>query len=231
MPIDDILAARAFRHLRDRPVLTEIRVSPSLAPFYEVCLFNGAAGDQVAALRSDIFEDALDDAGIESATAAAEAGGAGEWLEGHIDLLLASDVPGRVAKGLTIASFRIPNVHSDTVLGRDWGTGFLGDVAMAALKSYKRARWAQHWLTVAAAAPSAPDCWRWTFLAEGLADRRLLIEYENTTKNSPWFHRYGGEFSERLRAAVAKRTDKRRKRLCGLPAPSDGLVMMLRDRD
>ena len=67
------------------------------------------------------------------------------WLDGYTERLLASSHPGDVARGLTMLGLDHPDDKSDQSLGKAAGPGFLGQVAAAAGKNSRRARWAQHW--------------------------------------------------------------------------------------
>ena len=96
----------------------------------------------------------MTDEAIERATVAAETCGAGNWLTAYVDELITSPGAGDQARGLTITGLRRPAGDAERILSREWGNGFLGDVAAWARTNYRRAVWAVAWLTRAATPPT-----------------------------------------------------------------------------
>jgi hypothetical protein len=225
---DPELAARVMRRLREHKPFIQVVVGPNKIPIYQVALFSAQDADEVTKLRIDAFNEAFDDEGIERTTLAAETYGTGRWLDNLVNQLVASDSAGAQARGIMIAGFRRPNSESDRVLAIDWGPGFLGDVAEAARTNYRYAKWTNHWLDLALAADALVDFWRFSELAEPIADARFAAWFETNTTND-FFRRFGGRLYERLQTSAEKRSEKRRQTLFGLKPPDEALVDLLRE--
>jgi hypothetical protein len=221
------MASAVFRYLKDQSPAVQVVIGHPGIPLYEYVLFSVGDQNPVGVLRHERFTIALDDAAIEMATVAAEARGAAVWLGKYVDQLVSSDQPALQAQGLTIAGFRQSNPDSDRVLAKDWGGGFLGQVATAARKSYQRVDWARHWLDAAAEAEDPVDFWRFSKLAEGVCDIRVIGVFWDVATGE-FFRRHGADVLERLRTAAEQRTKKRSDALFGLKAPERNIAMMIR---
>jgi hypothetical protein len=197
-------------------------------PLYEKVLFSAPDAEAVDSLRREVFGTAMDDGTIEMATLAAEVCGSAPWLGRYIAELVASSHPADQARGVTIAGFREVNQYTDQILAVNRGGGFLGEVAAAARKCYRRAAWAQHWLDEAAGAYDPTDFWRFSRLAEGVADARLIPVFRRLG-DSPLLKAYGGQFFERLKKAAEERSKKRAETLFGLKAPEKDIARIIRD--
>lgn len=224
---DAVKAAEVFQHLRDHSPPVSIVIGEERVPLYGYSLFRVATSTGLERLRDRLFGDALDDAALEAAVAAAEAQGAVGWLDGYVGRMVGSAHPGEQARGLAVAGLRHANGASKCFLGRSWGSGFLGAVAAASAKNYRRAQWAQHWLECALTASDPVDFWRHGRLAEGLADRRLVGRFGSLT--GACSARFGLELRTQLERAAERRTRKRKDTLFGLKAPGRDLSAILRD--
>jgi hypothetical protein len=162
---DPDLAARVFRHLDDHDTHVNVVVGPEEVRLREHVLFRAPASEPIAALRRELFIDALDDETLARLTTAADTRGAGPWLDAFVDALVDSTNVGDQARGLAIAGFRDQNPASDRVLARAWSPGFLSDVSAHASTDYRRASWCDTWLTRAATAADGIEFWRYTALA------------------------------------------------------------------
>ena len=220
-------AAAVFRHLRAHRSPINVTVGSERIRLYEHALFGAAASKPIERLRREFFAAALNDAALEAATVAAEVRGASGWLGRYVEELLASDAPALQARALSIAGLRQPNEQSDRILGEGWGDGFLGQVAAAARKSYRRAGWARHWLESAAGVGEPIDFWRFSKLAEGVADVRLMAVFRDLPPGE-LLTRFGGDLHARLKTAAENRSKKRAATLYGCKAPQEELAMSLR---
>jgi hypothetical protein len=222
-------AGQVFRHLKDVRGLVNPVTGSERVGLWEYVLFAAPEAESTDALRRELFADTLDDASLERATIAAERHDGADWLTRLVEQLVGSSNPGDQARGLAIAGLRYPNAASSHLLERSWGPGFLGDVAGWARAVYQRATWVDVWFGRAADATDPVEFWRWTVLAEGIADVRALRSFE-ASATGEMFARFGAELSERLRDAGEKRTKRRRDTLFGFKAPDRDLTAMLRDR-
>lgn len=157
---------------------------------------------------------------------AAVAAGAGEWLDRFIGERLASDTAADHALAITTASFRPANAHSDELLGRDWGRGFLGGAAGAARGRYERAAHAAHWFTLAAAANDPHERWRFMELGIASADRRQLLS--PSPRRDPEFRLIGGDMPQRLGKAAEKASENASKTLLGQRRPTSLINEVMR---
>ncbi len=224
--IDADLSARTFAHLwRIDPHVT-VTMGPAKHPIRFTSLFSAVSSEEIDALRGRVLEQASDDGQLAIAVLAAEAAGAGQWLDGYIDGRLASATPADQALGITAASMRPANPHSDAVLGRDWKRGFLGDAARAGRTSYARSRHSDHWFAQAAAAKHPHERWRYLELAIAAADRRQLMDAARRV--TPDLRLMGGEVGERLAKATDKANTEGKKTLFGWKKPTGLLGQILR---
>jgi hypothetical protein len=153
--------------------------------------------------------------------------GATDWLGRYVDGLIQVDHPASVARGLTIAGFRQANGHSDHVLNLDWGDGFLGNVAQVARKCYQRAGWARHWLEAAVKAENGADFWRYSKLAEGVVDARLVSMLQHLSP-CDWFRSISFDLHRRFEKSAQEHSKKRRSLLFGRNAPQEAIATALR---
>ena len=224
---DPPLAAKVLRRLREHRPFIQAVIGPNKIPIYQVALFSSHDADELTELRIDEFNEAFDDECLERTTLAAETYGTGRWLDNFVNQLVASASAGAQARGIMIAGFRQPNSATDRVLGIDWGPAFLGDVAEAAGTNYRFAKWTNHWLDQAVAAGTAVDFWRFSELAEQIADARFAAWFKTNTAND-FIERFGQELYERLQKSAEKRSEKRRNTLFGRKPPDETLVNLLK---
>lgn len=225
---DPAIAAKVFRHLKDRGWAVNVVIGNERIPIYEHALFSAPDSVELELLRRELFATALDDATLEMETVAAEVCGAASWLTKYVDELVASDQPAFQARGLTIAGLRQANLDSDRTLALDVGGGFLGQASAFARKSYRRAEWARYWLDSAAKSIDPIEFWRFSTLAEGVCDIRAISIYRDISSNT-FFERYGADLIERLKSSAEERSKKRAKTLFGLKKPEDDIAPILRD--
>ncbi|WP_188908334.1 hypothetical protein [Aureimonas endophytica] len=224
--IDANLSARTFAHLwRIDPHVT-VTMGPAKHPIRFTSLFSAVSSEEIDALRGKMLEQASDDGQLETVVLAAEAAGAGVWLDDHIDGRLASATPADQALGITAASMRPANPHSDGVLDRDWKRGFLGDAARAGRTRYARSRHSDHWFDYAVAATHPHERWRYLELAIAAADRRQLME--TARRVTPDLRLMGGEVGERMAKAAEKANTEGKKTLFGWRKPDSLLQQILR---
>lgn len=224
---DGAKAAAVLERLNRYTPLARVVIGPEGISLYNYALFSAAESPALNRLREGLFGAALDDAALEVSVVAAEICSAKPWLDGYTERLLASSHPGDVARGLTMLGLDHPDDKSDQSLGKAAGPGFLGQVAAAAGKNSRRARWAQHWIECAVTASDPIDFWRFGRLAQGVADWRFIRAFENG-RDSELMHRFGDELRTRLRKAAEGRTEKRKATLFGLKAPDQDIAQALR---
>lgn len=224
------LAAAVFSKLANVESTMQIVVGQDRIPYYEHVLFSAGDCSDLDSLRTEIFEDALNDKALETAAVAADIEGAGAWLDAYLDRLVSRNTPGALARALTIAGMRLPNAHSDGIFARAHGGGFVGKVAAVSASRYRRATWARHWLEKFAAAETGRDIFVYGRLLEGVADIRIheLLARGPLLDNIKW--QSMNEILGRLRKAAQKEHKQGERLLFAHKAPSRELSIMLRDR-
>jgi hypothetical protein len=220
---DDELSAAVLSHLRGTRSITRVTIDGH--DFDDLALFRARGGAAINRLRSARFTSALADNEIESAVAAAEFSGAGEWLEHFVEELLSSEAVADHALAITIAGLRCENAQSERVL-QATRIGFLADVSTAALKHYKQNAWAMHWMSEVATAQEPTDWWRFAVLAESAIDRRYSIWFAKPGANALW-QRFGNELLDRLRRKAEEQTEERNGTLFGHKVPDSELRAVL----
>lgn len=224
--IDPDLAAKVLAHLWEVESHLVVQVGDAKHEFRHLALFAAAASPEIDGLRLDAYRSALDDREIERLTLAAVAAGADEWLDRFIDERLASDTAADYALAITTASFRPANAHSDALLGRDWGRGFLGGAANAARARYERAAHAAHWFALAAGTNDHHERWHFMELGIASADRRQLLS--PSPRRDPAFRLVGGDMPQRLGKAAEKVSDGALKTLLGQRRPTSLINEVMR---
>ncbi|GJL66758.1 MAG: hypothetical protein NPIRA05_17290 [Nitrospirales bacterium] len=223
-------AVNVLRHLYDHQSFFTVTIGKVQISLYDQAIFGNPDVFEFDPLREKEFSLAFNDATIETKVAAAEKSGSINWLDSYINRLLESRHPGNQARGLTIAGLRNTNSISTLAFKRNWGPGFLGEVAKAGDKNYQRAQWAEHWINSMLNTSEPIDFWRFGNLAEGVVDWRFLTWFD-CKQNSELLKRFGDEIYARLRKAAEKRTKKREGTLFGLKAPDHSLVIVLKDAE
>lgn len=216
--IDPDLSARVLAHLWPIDSHVIVQVGDAKHAFRHLALFSATASSEIDRMRRGAFQGALDDREIERLTIASVAAGADEWLDHFIDSCLRSDTAADHALAITIASFRPANAHSDELLGRDWGRGFLAGATGAGRARYERAAHAAHWFAQAAAATNPHKRWRYMELGIASADRRQLLS--PSTRRDPEFRLLGGDLPQRLDKAAEKASGEAMKTLLGQRRPT-----------
>lgn len=224
--IDPDLAAMVLAHLWSVESHVVVQVGDAKHEFRYLALFSAASSSEIDKLRLDAYLGALDDREIERLTLAAVAAGANEWLDRFIDERLASSTPADHALAITTASFRPANAHSDELLGRDWGRGFLGGAASAARARYDRAAHSAHWFALAAAANDPHERWRFMELGIASADRRQLLT--PSPRRNPEFRLVGGDMPQRLGKAAEKASENAAKTFLGQRRPTSLINEVMR---
>jgi len=225
---DGALAASVFRKLSGVSPSTNVVLDLTRTPLVVDALFSDPDVAELDGLRYAALEAARHDAELATLVIAAEVHRAGEWLARYVDASLERPEPAWTARALTIAGLRVKNLHSDAILARDWGGGFLGAVAKAAREAYERGAWTETWLSQLCAADDPNDVWRFGQLAEGIADYRSLIDV--TWRDAPTITRpFLSEIVERLVKAAEKRQKKREGSLFGQKPPERDLQQLLDD--
>lgn len=225
---DPLTASRVFQHLRPRQSNVNIIIGDENIPLYEYALFSTPDLGPLDPIRREIFRLAPDDASIEMATLGAERCGADLWLTGYVDELVASSHPANQALGITIAGLRQPNASSDRIFATRGVRGFLENVRAAASKSYQRASWARYWLETACRADDPIDFWRYSRLAEGVCDLRLISVFHQM-RSTPTLGRFRDALFDRLKNSAEERRGKRKSTLFGLKAPEQDILKLIRD--
>jgi hypothetical protein len=200
--VDPALAARTFAHLWKVEPYVTIRIGRAKHTIRDLALFTAPSSQEMDALRNQAFEEARDDGQIERLVLAAEAAGAGAWLDAFVDARASSVLPADQALALTVASFRPQNTQSSELLVRDWHRGFLGATAEVGRKRYRTAVHAQHWFEQAREAHDPRERWRFLELGIAAADRRQLLKPDASL--APALREFGGDVPERLNKAADK---------------------------
>ena len=222
------LAAAVFRRVWDLRSPTNVTLGREKTPLALGALFATRA-PSLEHLWCTALDAPLDDASLQTAVLAAETGDANAWLDGYVDERLARPEPGLRARALTVAGFRSLNDHSDDVLRRSYGSGFLGAVASEAAARYARSHWTLRWLAEAATATEPAELWRYAQLAIGPADSRALVDLEWARRFCPRMKAYLPEVLEQLEKAVENKRKKRSATLFGLKAPQREVALLISD--
>lgn len=217
--IDPDLSARVFTRLWEIDSHVTIQVGDAKHAFRHLALFSAGRSEEINELRRRAFLGARDDSEIGRLAFAAVAAGADDWLERFIDECIASATSADHALAMTIASFRPANAHSEALLGRDWGRGFLGGAAGAARSRYELAGFAAYWFAHAASANDPHERWRCMELGIAASDRRQLLH--PSRRRDPEFRSIGGDLPQRLEKAAEKASEAAKKSLLGQRPPTD----------
>jgi hypothetical protein len=222
---DPSTAAALWRHVAKSRSPVAIVRGDARIPQEAGALFAGPDAEPLEIIRRAALDGAMSDAELEALVFAAEAAGHSDWLQRWIGGEAESGMPGRIARALTVEGLRDRSVGVSPILARDWGTGFLGQVAERARHAFDRNAWARTWAVQAVCASDPVDFWRWGELMSGIVDIRAFHWFD-LNLDAPMIRRFGGELSERLRKAAESRTKKRKDTLFGLKRP-DGVLPQL----
>ena len=228
--IDPERAVALLQRLKVQRGAVNIVVGDARVPLYLDLIF-ATPSDALDRLRRETFDLPFDDEALEVATVAAEAAGATDWLDGYLEELQSSVVPGRRARAITVTSFRRAAAHQSA--DESTSNGFLGNVLTAANRTARAAAGARHWFALARSADTSTEYWRYAQLAEGGVDRRLIAELDEIDlfeSAAEPFRLHGPATLERLRKAAEKRSAKRKETLFGTKAPTRDLLVTLSDR-
>ncbi|MGF6398341.1 hypothetical protein ABH905_002007 [Pseudomonas frederiksbergensis] len=219
-------AAALLIHVKDAQSPVTIVVGDARIPQQITALFAGRDAEALSALKERAFDSAATDADLEALVFAAEAAGHARWLFNWIQREVESGIPGRVARALMVEGLRNDETGSSPLLARNWGPGFLGQVAEHARFAYNRNTWAKTW-SIQAVSSSAPlDFWRWGELTTDIADIRAFHWFDPNL-NTPMIQRFGSELFKRIRKSAEERTKKRKDTLFGLKKPNSLLSQLL----
>ncbi len=222
---DPELSARVFAHLWGVNPCVTVLVGKARLSISCLMLFRAASSAEINTLRGTALKEAMNDRKIEHLVLAAEAANAGDWLAAFVDACFDSDPPADQALAITIASLRPRNDQSDEILGREWNSGFLGEIARIGKSRYQRAIHADYWFERASEAKEVHD--RWCFIELGIAaaDRRQLL---NPPYNiCPELRLMGADLEHRLAKAADEATKKAKESLYGLRRPAIHIEQMV----
>ncbi|MGZ8916142.1 MAG: hypothetical protein ACXW1Z_23930, partial [Methylobacter sp.] len=216
----DLVASRLNVELADRIEDSSVdSFGDTKIPQEAITLF---AGPDIDALKKALVQ-AKTDAELQTLIYDAEQAGHIDWLESWIANEVATEVPGRIARGLMAEGLRNFGSVTSPFLSRDWEPGFLGEVAKQARFAHERNIWAQTWASKAIQATNPLDFWRWGELIVGIADVRAYHWFDLKV-DSPLIKRFGEELFGRIRSASEKRTKKREGTLFGIKKPDRILI-------
>jgi hypothetical protein len=218
-----ILTANLLNHLSDTESPVKITFGDAHIPQEAITLFVGPDVEALTTLRKKALRQAKSDAELQILVFAAEQAGHTSWLKNWIAYEVATDVPGHIARGLMAEGLRDSDYESSPLLSRDWGPGFLGEVAKHARFAYERNVWAKTWSSQAFQATNPSDFWRCGELTVGIADIRACHWFDLNV-DTPLVQRFGKELFGRIRSASEKRTQKREETLFGLKKPDRILI-------
>ncbi|OAI20650.1 hypothetical protein A1507_22745, partial [Methylomonas koyamae] len=207
-----------LNHLSSVDSLVNINIGDAKIPQEAVTLFAGPDVEVLSKLRKKALVQAKTDAELQTLIYAAERAGHIDWLEHWIAHEVATEVPGRIARGLMAEGLRNFGSVTSTFLSRDWGPGFLGEVAKQARFSHERNIWSRTWATKALQANNSLDFWCWGELTLGIVDIRAFHWFDLNVDN-PLVKQFGKELFGRIRSESEKRTKKREETLFGIKKP------------
>lgn len=219
-------AAALLIHVADVWSPIRITVGDARIPQEIAVLFSGPDVPILSKLRGKALLNAATDADLETLVFAAEAAGQASWLQGWIDREISTENPGCIARALTIEGLRNAEIGSSSPLRRNWGSGFLGNVAKHAFFTHNRNAWSKHWLTKAVDTSDPVEFWRWGELTAGIADIRAFHWFP-VDLDTAIMRRFGIELFKRIRNTAEKRTKKRKDTLFGLKKPNQKLTQLL----
>lgn len=212
-----------LNHFYNVDSLVNVRFGDAKIPQEAFTLFAVPDIEDLSKLRKKALVLAKTDAELQTLIYAAEQAGHIDWLESWIANEVATEVPGRIARGLMAEGLRNFGSGTSPFLSRDWGPGFLGGVAKQARFAHERNIWAQTWAIKAIQATNPLDFWRWGELTVGIADVRAYHWFDLKVDN-PLVERFGKELFRRIRDASEKRTKKREETLFGIKKPDRILI-------
>lgn len=212
-----------FNHLSSVDSLVNINIGDAKIPQEAVTLFAGSDVEVLSKLRKKALLQAKTDAELQILIYAAEKSGHIDWLEHWIANEVATEVPGRIARGLMAEGLRNFGSVTSPLLSRDWGPGFLGEVAKQARFSHERNIWSRTWATKALQANNSLDFWRWGELTLGIVDIRAFHWFDLKDDN-PLVKQFGKELFGRIQSESEKRTKKREETLFGIKKPDRMLI-------
>uniref|UniRef100_UPI00038232BA hypothetical protein n=1 Tax=Methylotuvimicrobium buryatense TaxID=95641 RepID=UPI00038232BA len=204
-----------FNHLSSVDSIVNINIGDAKIPQEAVTLFAGPDVEVLSKLRKKALVQAKTDAELQTLIYAAERSGHIDWLEHWIANEVATEIPGRIARGLMVEGLRNFGSVTSPFLSRDWGPGFLGEVAKQARFSHERNIWSRTWATKALQANNSLDFWRWGELTVGIVDIRAFHWFDLNVDN-PLVKQFGKELFGRIRSESEKRTKKREETLFGI---------------
>jgi hypothetical protein len=149
-----------LNHLSCVDSLVNINIGDAKIPQEAITLFAGPDVEPLSKLRERALIQAKNDAELQTLIYAAEQAGHIDWLESWIANEVATEVPGRIARGLMAEGLRNFGSVASPFLSRDWGPGFLGEVAKQARFAHERNIWSRTWATKALQAKNSLDFWR-----------------------------------------------------------------------
>ncbi len=212
-----------FNHLTNVESLVNINIGDAKIPQEAITLFAGPDVEVLSNLRKKALVQAKTDAELQTLIYAAERAGHIDWLEHWIANEVATEVPGRIARGLMAEGLRNFGSVTSPFLSRDWGSGFLGEVAKQARFSHERNIWSRTWATKALQANNSLDFWRWGELTLGIVDIRAFHWFDLKVDN-PLVKQFAKELFGRIRSESEKRTKKREETLFGIKKPDRMLI-------
>lgn len=168
-----IKAEAVTRALRDN-ARSNIRFN---TPYDHAATLLGPCGEEA---RQFVLEEANDDQKLFTFAWNLQKHEQTDWLIEQIQRDLAHWMPGRVARGITLAGFLVPapeieKWRTDT-LSAATASGWLTEVHEAARKRYRRYCWSQHWLQQFVNAADDDIAFAAFELLVTSVDRRLLLD-------------------------------------------------------
>ena len=142
-------------------------------------------------------------------------------LQSYIEKQLGTGEPAKISRALMVAGFSVRSAFMDEVLAccRDTA-GFIGRTHAAAMYTYERNMWAEHWFRQMYETKKTEDFWRYSILFTKIVDGRVDVWQTGGRECGEPFRMFWPSVESRLKHRLKRWQGHRERKLFGDDAPA-----------
>ena len=214
-------AARLFTRLADiRPLIAGI-LAGAQKTHGAMTVWSAKDCPQLNAIRFKRLDKCGNDHNLALEVLAALMNSRHAVLQSYIKRQLRTREPARICRALMVAGFSTPNAYVDEVLASYRGTaGFIGKAHAAAIYTYERNIWAEHWFRQMYVTEKNEDFWRYSILFAKIVDGRFDIWENDDRECGQPFRMFWPSIESQVKHRLRRWQGHRKRVLFGDDAPA-----------
>ena len=214
-------AARLFTRLADIRPLIAGTLGGAQKSHDAMTIWSAKDCPQLNAIRFKRLDECGNDHNLALEVLAALRNSRHAVLQSYIKRQLRTQEPARICRALMVAGFSTHNAYVDEVLASYRSTaGFIGKAHAAAIYTYERNKWAEHWFRQMYVTEKNEDFWRYSILFAKIVDGRFDIWETDDRECGQPFRMFWPSIESQVKHRLRRWQGHRKRVLFGDDAPA-----------